>query len=99
MSPLRRWMTSHRLPAWYSWVVVVMLPIMASMGVLVISLRINERTIDRETAARLASEHVLCQVFVVLDDAYSHAAPKTAAGKQLAAAVHAVRITNCGQPR
>lgn len=95
MSPLRGWMTAHRLPAWYSWVVVVMLPIMASVGVLIISLRVNQQSIERERAARQASEQALCQVFVVLDDAYSRAAPTTPAGKQLAAAVASVRAVNC----
>lgn len=95
MSPLRRWMTEHEFPSWYSWIVVVLVPVMAAVGVLVISLRVNQRTIDRERAARQDSEQVLCQVFIVLDDAYAKAAPKTPAGKQLAAAIANVRQSNC----
>lgn len=104
--PLRRWMTSHRLPAWYSWVVVVLVPVMAAVGVLVISLRVNQRSIERERAARvaseqarLASEQALCRVFIVLDDAYAAAAPQTPAGKKLAEAVAYVRATNHCAPR
>jgi hypothetical protein len=103
MSPLRRWMADHRMPAWYSWVVVVLLPIMASVGVLVVTLRVSERTtqeaVDRERAARVASEQVLCQVFIVLDDVYAETAPTTAAGKKLATAVAAVRASNHCAPR
>lgn len=104
--PLRKWMTDRRMPAWYSWVVVVIVPVMVSMAVLVISLRVNQRSIERERSARLASEQAraaseqaLCQVFVVLDDAYAQAAPSTPAGKKLAAAVANVRVTNHCPPR
>jgi hypothetical protein len=106
MSPLRKWMTERRLPTWYSWIVVVLVPVMASMAVLVISLRVNQRSIDRERSARIASEQAriaseqaLCRVFVVLDDAYAQAAPTTAAGKKLAAAVAYVRTVNHCAPR
>jgi hypothetical protein len=104
--PLRKWMTAHRMPAWYSWVVVVLVPVMASMAVLVVSLRINQRSIERERSARIASEQAriaseqaLCRVFVVLDDAYAQAAPTTPAGKKLAAAVAYVRVANHCPPR
>lgn len=106
MSPLRQWMTMHRMPAWYSWVVVVMVPVMASVGVLVLSLKINERSIDRERSARLASEaarqaseRALCEVFVVLDDAYARAKPTSPASRELAQAIANVRITNHCPPR
>lgn len=92
-------MTAHSLPSWYSWVVVVLVPIMASVGVLVISLRVNQQSIERERAARQASEQALCRVFVVLDDAYARAAPTTPAGKELAGAVAYVRATNHCAPR
>lgn len=104
--PLRRWMTARRLPSWYSWVVVVLLPIMASMAVLVISLRVNDRSIERERAARLASEQAsaasqraLCDIYVALDDAYASAAPTSPAGKRLAAAIAAARVVNHCPPR
>ena len=99
-------MTAHRLPAWYSWVVVVLVPIMASVGMLVISLHLNQQSIEREREARLAlesavraSERALCEVFIVIDDAYARAAPTSPAGRQLAAAVANVRKSNHCPPR
>lgn len=104
--PLRNWMTAHRMPAWYSWLVVVLVPVMASVGVLVVSLTVNQRSIERERSARLASEQAriaseqaLCRVFVILDDAYSKTAPATESGKQLAAAIAYVRVANHCPPR
>lgn len=78
-------MTTRGLPAWYSWVVVVMLPIMAAVAVLVISLRINERSIERERAARLATDNALCSIFTPLNDGYRAAPPTTTSGKVFAA--------------
>ena len=78
-------MTTHGLPAWYSWLVVVLLPVMASVAVLVISLRINERSIERERAARVATDRALCSVFSPLDDGYRAAPPSTTSGKVFAA--------------
>lgn len=92
-------MTAHRLPTWYSWVVVVLVPVMASVGVLVVSLRVNQRSIERERAARQATEQAFCQIIIVLDDAYARAAPPTAAGKQLAAAIAGARQANHCAPR
>jgi len=104
--PLRKWMTARRLPAWYSWAVVVIVPVAVSMLVLVVSLRVNQRSIERERAARiaseqarLASEQALCRVFIILDDAYTAAAPPSEAGKKLAAAIADVRVTNHCTPR
>jgi len=106
MSPLRSWMTAHRMPAWYSWVVVVVVPVMVSMAVLVISLRVNQRSIDRERAARIASEQAqqasqraLCDIYVVLDDAYETAKPTSPAGRKLAEAIAAARVVNHCPPR
>lgn len=91
------------LRGWRPLIVIVLLPIMASIGVLVVTLRVSERTtqqaIARERSARLASEQVLCQVFVVLDDVYAETAPTTPAGQRLAAAVAAVRVSNRCAPR
>lgn len=95
MSPLRRWMTEHGRPSWYSWIVVVMVPIMASIAVLVISLRINERTtqesIQREREARRASEQAFCGIIVLLDDSYRRSPPVTQTGRELAGAIARAR--------
>jgi hypothetical protein len=95
LSPLRAWMTTHRLPSWYAWVVVVVVPVMVSMGVLVITLRVNERSVERERTARIASQQTFCQVFILLDSIYRQAAPPTPAGKQIAAAVAFTVARNC----
>lgn len=108
--PLRGWMTSRSLPSWYSWLVVVLVPVMASVAVLVVSLRVNQRSIERERAAteravaaeraaRQAGEQALCEIYVILDDAYASAAPTTPAGRKLAAAVANARAVNHCPPR
>lgn len=88
-------MTTHRLPSWYAWVVVVMLPVMVSMGVLVVSLRVNERSVERERAARIVSQQTFCQVFILLNDFYQKAAPPTVAGRQIAKAIAVTVARNC----
>jgi len=95
VSPLRSWMTTRGLPAWYSWVVVVMLPVMASMAVLVVSLRVNERSIERERAAREATDQALCSVFAPLDDQYKATPPPTKSGKVFAANIAEARRRTC----
>lgn len=96
MSPLRRWMTEHGRPSWYSWIVVVLVPIMASVAVLVISLRVNEQSIQREREARRASEQAFCGIVTLLDDSWRRTPPSTQAGRDLATAVRGARATyNC----
>lgn len=92
----RRW----SLP-WYALVAVVVVPLLGCVGVLILSLRINERSVDRERVARQASEQALCQVWVVLDDAYSSGptVPTTPLGRQLAAAIENMRSVNHCTPR
>lgn len=110
MSPLRGWMTEHGRPGWYSWIVVVLVPIMASVGVLVVALTLNQRSIDRdraatqrqiqvERAARLTAEQALCEVWILLDDIYAQTPPPTDAGKALARAVANLRVVNNCPPR
>lgn len=94
MSPLRRWMLRHGWPGWWAWVAVVLIPLMASMGVLVVSLRVNERSIQRERAARLASERAFCGIIVLLDDQWHQVPPTTVSGRRLASAIAAARTVN-----
>jgi hypothetical protein len=84
-------MTEHGRPSWYSWVVVVMVPILASIAVLVISLRINEQSIARETEARRQSEQAFCGIIIVLDDANRKGSPTTEYGRELARRITAAR--------
>jgi hypothetical protein len=100
VSPLRGWMQAHGRPAWWSWLVVVLVPLLASVGVLVITLRVNERTVEttvaREREARRAAELAFCGIIVLLDDTYKRTPPETPAGKGLAKAVRDARGTyNC----
>jgi len=93
--PLRRWMREHGRPGWYSWVVVVMLPIMAAIAVLIISLRVNERSIDRERSARLASQEAFCAIIVLIDDSYHEQRPPPGtASARLALAISNARTIN-----
>jgi hypothetical protein len=93
-------MTEHGRPSWYSWVVVVVVPLMASIAVLVISLRINEQSIERERDARRASEEAFCGIVVLLDDSYRRSPPSTPAGKDLARAIGDARAGyRCPAPR
>lgn len=94
MSPLRRWMTEHRLPSWYSWVVVVLVPVMASTAVLIVSLRTNQRSIERERAAREQSQVAFCNIVILLDDSYHQTPPKLDSGKKLAKAISTARVVN-----
>lgn len=90
-------MAQHGHPTWYSWLVVVLVPVAASMAVLVVSLEVNARAVQGEREARLSSERALCEVVVVLDDAYRETPPATVAGRNVAKAVADLRVANrCG---
>ena len=88
-------MIEHGRPSWYSWVVVVLVPIMASIGVLVVSLRVNEQSIAREREARRTTEQALCGIIVLLDDANRTTTdpPSTDYGRKLARAISDARST------
>lgn len=97
--PLTRFMTSRGMPSWYSWLVVVMLPVMAAVTVLIIALRVNERSIERERTAREQAQEqtdeALCSVFAPIDDGYKQTPPATAAGKVFAVRIAQVRKQVC----
>lgn len=88
-------MTTRGLPAWYSWVVVVLLPIMASVLVLIVSLHVNQRSIERERLAREQTDAALCAVFAPIDDGYRQSPPPSASGKVFAANVALARVRVC----
>jgi hypothetical protein len=103
MSPLRAWMRQRGRPGWYSWVVVVMVPVLASMAVLVVSLRINQRAVQQEriareaaiVTARDASRDTLCEIIILYDDSYKQHPPKPGGGGvALAAAISRARAAN-----
>ena len=99
MSPLRRYMTEHGMPSWYSWVVVVLLPVFTSTAILIICLRVNQRSIDREHAAvaksAAATDAALCSLVAPIDDGYRAVPPATQSGKVFAANVARARAKFC----
>lgn len=95
MSPLRRWMRTHGYPAWYSWLVVVLVPIMASVAVLIVSLRVNQQSIKREHAAFVQSQRAFCGIVILLDDTYRlKPPPPGSTTERLAQAVAYARAAN-----
>jgi hypothetical protein len=88
-------MREHGRPGWYSWLVVVLVPIMASVAVLVVSLRVNQRSIERERVARIASEQAFCAIIVLIDDSYRQQKPPPGtATARLALAISNARVVN-----
>jgi predicted PurR-regulated permease PerM len=111
VSPLRRWMSQHGLPTWYSWV-VLMVTVLSCLGLSVmVSLTAAQRSVESERRARLAAQQesernqragwaAACQLIVAQDDAFSDPAaqPVTEAGRKSAAAWHELRKTfRCDQ--
>lgn len=68
-------MEEHGRPGWYAWVVVVLIPVLVSMGVLVVSLRVSQRTVGQERNARLAAQQAYCAILVLIDDSYRQSKP------------------------
>ncbi len=92
MSPLRRWMAEHGHPGWYSWVVVVGGNLATLLLTVVVVLTVNQRSIDRERAARLASERALCAVVDIYVQAARDAPPPpTAYGREIVESMRALR--------
>ena len=90
--PLRRWMTEHGYPSWYSWVVVLGLNLLTLVLTIVVVLTINQRSIERERAARLASERALCAVVDIYVRAAQEAPPPTTAyGKEIVKSMRDLR--------
>lgn len=93
MSPLRRWMTEHGHPGWYSWVVVLGGNLATLALTVVVVLTVNARSIERERAARLASERALCAVVDIYVRAAQEAPPPTTAyGREIVERMRDLRI-------
>lgn len=87
-------MTAHGRPGWYSWIVVVLVPIMASVGVLIVSLTVNQRSIARETAARVSTERAMCAMLELFTTGPPPVAgPAGDRGRAVLAAMRAYRAT------
>jgi hypothetical protein len=50
--PLKRWMTAHGLPAWYSWLAVVGLTVLSNLLTLLVVLNLAGNAVENERAAR-----------------------------------------------
>jgi hypothetical protein len=82
----------HRGMGVYAWVAVLISSITLPVLSLVISLNLNDRAIDRERMARLASEHAMCAIVVAQSDAYRQHPPTTPAGRTVADKMAALRL-------
>lgn len=111
MSPLRRWMSQHGLPTWYSWVVLFG-TVVSCLGLSVtVSLATAHRSVEAERRARLATQQesqrnqraawsAACQLIVAQDNAFHDPAsrPVTSAGRASADAWRNLRKTfHCDQ--
>lgn len=81
----------------YQALVVLVVAFTLAGAALLISLRANKVSENRERAARLESERAWCAVLVTLDDAYRIPGqePKTSTGRNVAEAISALRGRNC----
>ncbi len=85
--PLRKWMSEHGHPGWYSWLVVIG-GCLASMIVSVsISVQMNERALQRDGRQRAERQaegrRVACQVIVRMRNAYAEQEKLTPAGQDV----------------
>jgi len=79
----------------YAGAVILITAISLSLAALLIGLRANEVSENRERAARQASERAWCSVIIVMDDSYRQVPPATPAGKKLAEGIAGLRMRNC----
>ena len=84
--PLRKWMSEHGHPGWYSWLVVIG-GCLASMIVSVsISVQMNERALQRDGRQRAERQaegrRVACQVIVRMRNAYAAMLNWVSAGRR-----------------
>lgn len=81
----------HRGMGVYAWVALLLSSITLPVLSLVISLQLNDRAIERERTARLASEQAICAIVVAQSDAYRQHPPTTLTGRTVAAKMAALR--------
>lgn len=90
--PLRKWMSEHGHPSWWSWLVVIGACFSSMVISIVVSAVMNQRGIERERMARFQSEQQWCSVIVVMDDAWRSKPPATATGKEMAKGIRELRV-------
>jgi hypothetical protein len=85
-------MAEHGHPGWYSWVVVLGGNLATLLLTVMVVLTINQRSIDRERAARLAGERAACAVVDIYVRAAQEAPqPTTAYGKEIVDSMRTLR--------
>lgn len=84
--PLRQWFADRGHPGWYSWFVIIG----GCITTLIISLAFAKVMTDR---AIRDSQRAMCDVVVVQDEAFRETPPASTSGKNLAKALHDLRIT------
>jgi hypothetical protein len=88
-------MSEHGHPTWWSWVVVIGGCLTTLLISVVISVQTNQRAIDREREARLASELEFCSLLKLFDDSYREVPPNTPTGINLAKGLREYRQGKC----
>lgn len=82
----------------YFWLVMVVTVVFASAGSILVSVgvshRVNQRLLERERAAREATERAFCGIIVLLDDSYKKVKPIQPGGIALAKAISLARTAN-----
>jgi hypothetical protein len=84
MAPLRKVMTSHGLPGWYAWVIVLVTMILLSGGSMALSIRSAKRAIEADRQSREATRQATCAVVSAQREAFREVPPVTQAGKKAA---------------
>jgi len=82
--PIRKVMTSHGLPGWYAWVVVLVTMILLSGGSMALSIRSANQAIEADRQSREATRRATCSVVSAQREAFREVPPATNAGKKAA---------------
>lgn len=95
--PLRKWMTEHGHPGWYSWLVVISAPFFFSLLAITVSVTLNNRALQRERAQEQAAAELRtrqaeiarsasCLVILTMVEVYGNPVPVTETGRKAATA-------------
>src|ERR1700742_4066528 len=88
-------MSKDRRRGAYFYLVLILTAILAAGTSVLASVAVNHRSVERERAAREASERAFCGIIVLLDDTYHKTPPQPGtATAQLAKAVAVARTVN-----
>ncbi len=92
---LRKEIGKDRRRGAYFYAVLILTAILAAGTSVLASVAVNRRSVERETAARQATERAFCGIIVLLDDTYRRTPPPPGStSAQLAKAVSVARAVN-----